>query len=253
MHLHDVGANGDGAELANLRDLGGLQVAGGGRTRHGVLYRSDAPYRVDRTPVTMPLWPPSLVIDLRSDDETPEPHPWQEASEILRLPLLRSAAVVTEAAVSNVVRDDYLEGVYRDVLDSGAEALASVISHAATADGPVLIHCAAGKDRTGLAAAVLLLAAGVSADQVVADYVATGANMGRLLNRLRRLGILLPEAPPPPAAALAAPEHLIAMVIEKLTGQPDGIVGWARRHGVGTDAVERWRSKFIVPVAADPQ
>src|SRR5690625_7785739 len=67
--------------LVNLRDLGGMPTQDGTITRHGVLYRSDAPYPNDSDPVTVDQWPPAAVLDLRSQRERDDVgHEWTEGS-----------------------------------------------------------------------------------------------------------------------------------------------------------------------------
>jgi hypothetical protein len=56
-----------------------------------------------------------------------------------------------------------------DILDKASEPVAALLAPVAAAEGPALVHCAAGKDRTGIVVAALLLAAGVEPDSVVAD------------------------------------------------------------------------------------
>jgi protein tyrosine/serine phosphatase len=234
------------SQLVNLRDVAGLAVDDGGQTRSGVLYRSDAPYPGDAEPDSIPTWPPVTVFDLRSDREVRDAHPWSEVATIRRLPLLRDAAVVTEASTAQGAADpDRLQRIYGDILDTSAPQLASLITHVAETDGPTHIHCAAGKDRTGIAVAVLLLAAGVSREAIIADYIATAPRMEALLNRLEVLRRRDSRAPKPSPSLLAAPERLMAEVINRLTDSRGDIAPWAVRHGVTLTQIASWRARFV--------
>lgn len=77
--------------LANFRDLGGLPTDDGRSTRHGVLYRADAPRPDDLAPVCAD-WPPALVVDLRSPDELDGTHPLAgPRTTVAPIPLLGTA------------------------------------------------------------------------------------------------------------------------------------------------------------------
>jgi hypothetical protein len=104
--------------------------------------------------------------------------------------------------------------------------------------------CAAGKDRTGVAVAVLLLAAGVEPASVAADYTATAANMGRLLSRLQELGGGLPLNAGAHADLLAAPAEAITVVIDGLMGWPGGPQAWVADHGGPADGIRQWQNRL---------
>jgi protein-tyrosine phosphatase len=121
---------------------------------------------------------------------------------------------------------------------------AALVELAASAPGPVLVHCAAGKDRTGMAVAVLLLAAGVEPESVTADYTATSANMGLLLSRLAELGGGLPVNTDGQADLLAAPAEAIAVVVGGLMGWPGGPQAWVTDHGGSAASIRQWRERI---------
>jgi len=129
--------------LVNLRDLGGLPVANGGRTRHGMLYRSDAPHGDDVDPEHVAHWPPATVVDLRMEREAERaPYAFEGAERILH-PL-------HEAAAPENIRSAEIGALYRHILDTAADRVAAAATHVVTRPGPALVHCTAGKDRTGM-------------------------------------------------------------------------------------------------------
>jgi len=231
--------------LVNLRDLGGLPTTDGRTTRSGVLYRSDAPYASDDTPDSLPIWPPGIVVDLRSHGEYTGAHPWVEHSKVVQIPVLRDAAVVTDADTLSRPTAKRLERIYNDILDAHPDRLAGVVELAARGAGPVHIHCAAGKDRTGVTVAILLLTATVSAEAIVQDYTATAENMDALMTRLEALGRRKSGTPRPSPSMLAAPAALIEMVIDRVAGHQDGVEGWLDQHGCPRDSVDAWRRRFV--------
>src|SRR5947199_217339 len=97
------------------------------------------------------------------------------------MPSGSSAALV---ATARWPRDDTLADRYALLADFAKEPIARVVEVVAGATGPVVYHCAAGKDRTGVISAVLLGLLGVPDDVVVADYVATQEHLDAIIERL---------------------------------------------------------------------
>jgi protein-tyrosine phosphatase len=231
------------ATLANARDLGGLPVPPDRVTRAGVLYRSDAPLSGDASPAGLLMWPPATVIDLRAVEEGPPVHPLEAwGARIHRVPLLD---------LHQVDRPDQpktLTEIYQEMLADAATRLAAVVETAAQGSRPVLVHCAAGKDRTGVAIAVLLLAAGVEPAAVVADYVRTDANMpgvrARLASQARGTGGTYVGADAP-SHLMAASPTAISVVVHTLLGKHGGVKGWLLRHGVAAASLRAWSDRLV--------
>lgn len=231
----------------NLRDLGGTRLTGGGTFPAGILYRSDAPYPGDTAPGNVPVWPPATVIDLRSPGEAEAGFAWPDGVVVHQAPMFPEAAVVTAtqqaaAGVREIPRS--LEEIYRRLIESVPDRLAALLAIAASAAAPVLVHCTAGKDRTGIAVAMLLLAGGVEVDDIVADYTATAANMPAVIERQRALGPALPPEISASSELLGAPAAAISVVTEHLTGWPGGPGEWAQAHGASATDLRRWRERL---------
>lgn len=226
--------------LVNLRDLGGLPTHHGGTTLPGVLYRSDAPHTGDRAPEGMPRWPPAAVIDLRDTVEYgTEPHPLADVAVVHRVPVLEDIRHI-------IKHGDGLEALYQSLLTDASDKLVHVFRITAQADGPVLIHCAAGKDRTGVACALLLSAVGVRPDSIIADYVRSDRNMHRVLQRLNAAETLPPGVEDEPVAELvAAPAPAIEGVLTLLEEHEGATTGWLRAHGATEADLSRWRERFL--------
>ena len=232
----ETGAQTGSGGLVNLRDVGGLPLVGGGATRAGVLFRSDALLVGDPTPPSFPHWPPSTVIDLRSDAEVAlAPSGWPRHTVVVRNDL-SSAARLDGAA-----QDDPAV-VYRLILDRVPERVARVVEHLHPT-GPTLVHCTAGKDRTGIVVAALLLLAGASPEAVVADYRLTEQAMPRVLDRMRASGVL-PELTEVPVAWTTAPEAAVRVVVDVLEGWPGGPEGWFLDSGGSAAALAVWRERI---------
>lgn len=170
----------------NFRDLGGVPLAGGQQTRAGALARScalrDAPAQwlellQERAPVS--------IIDLRSTAEiTSQPGPMTSWPVHTNIPLFEKLAPLTTMLSDNP--DMSLSERYIAALDNAADAFVKVFTTIARApEGLVVFHCTAGKDRTGLIAALMLDMLGAAPDAIANDYAETARFAPDLLRRLR--------------------------------------------------------------------
>jgi protein-tyrosine phosphatase len=167
----------------NFRDLGGYEAGDGRHTRPGLLYRADSLNRLTAADVEA-LRPLGLrsVLDLRTPAEIAERGRFPVEAHWLawhHLPILD----VTWEHVEAESRDaaTFLHDQYRDMLAYGEPVFAAAIRTLALPGAlPAVFHCAAGKDRTGLLAAMVLGALGVPDDVIVADYALTAAGMERM-------------------------------------------------------------------------
>ncbi|WP_165438355.1 tyrosine-protein phosphatase [Pseudonocardia sediminis] len=221
------------ARPANLRDVGGLSTVEGFRVRPGLLYRGDAPQPGDpRTARAVGLdaaltWPPAVVIDLRSEVETGPSHPLDDVARVHHIPLGASLAPEKVAATPTADRD--ITWAYRLLVTEAGPSLARIVGLVAQAPGPVFVHCAAGKDRTGIVIGTVLAALGVPREQIVADYLRTNDNLDALWARLRAAG-----APEPDHDSLLGVEAAaLEVVLDELADRPGGVHG--RLLDAGTD------------------
>jgi protein-tyrosine phosphatase len=234
--------------LANARDVGGLAVAGGGRTRFGVLFRSDAPLAADREPALRP-WPPTTVIDLRSPDELPPVHPLvRVGASVHSVPLLAKADPVRLAAAT---REVSLPDLYAEMLAVGGAEVAHVAELLACRSGACLVHCAVGKDRTGVVVAVVLSAVGVSRADIIADYQRTQANMAAVLERIvqaqpettrERVRARLADVPP---GLFETNPLAIERVLDTVNSHPDQAAGWLLAQGLSPAKLDRLRERLV--------
>ncbi|SHF37534.1 tyrosine-protein phosphatase [Streptoalloteichus hindustanus] len=231
--------------LVNLRDLGDLPTEDGGRTRPGVLYRSDAPHAGDAAPDHLPEWPPRVVVDLRARVEYDGvPHPMdRESVRVHRVPLLDDLAATPPTLPVTLPT---LTQIYAHLLHGSGADLAKVLRVVAAAEGPALVHCSAGKDRTGVSVALLLRAAGVRRDAVVADYVRTDANMPLVMRRMVDNPMLPPGVDPEAVRELmSAPAVAIETVLDHVDQHRGGVRGWLVDHGADEADLARWTARIL--------
>ena len=221
----------------NFRDLGGYATADGRTTLWRTLYRADGLYRL--TPADVVALEPlglNTVIDLRSAPELDERGRFPvDAHPVVfhHLPIVDKTWAQGDAP--EYERDeDFLIWAYQDMLAVGAPRFAKAFEVLAEPDAlPAVFHCAAGKDRTGLLAALLLGSLGVSHDDIVADYALTVAGMARFREWAAREW---PEwikrmASIPPAYTAALPEAM-SHILDELCEQHGTIRDYVRSIGV---------------------
>jgi protein-tyrosine phosphatase len=157
----------------NFRDVGGL-VTSTGTVRPGVLYRSDGLHRLgERGRAALADLGIGIVIDLRDENEIAVmPDDLGELEvEVLHLPVFEGSGAAQGPNVA-------LDTLYQRIIEQHSGVVVSAIREIASAgDRAVVVHCTAGKDRTGIVTALTLLAIGVERDDVVADYARTEGNL----------------------------------------------------------------------------
>lgn len=229
--------------LLNARDLGGLATADGRRLRPGRVVRSDdlSALTPDATVALVRRLAPRLVVDLRTEQECLREGRGLSAEPDVRwvnLPLQPLAAVTPEQEAQGLATS-LLEDYRRQLQVNGAPLLAALRLLAEPDGLPAVVHCTAGKDRTGLVVALLLDLLGVEAEQIVADYVLTADNMDRVRARIRASAYFrgngLSEAP---AWVFAAEAATMRDFLQHLHDDLGGAAGWARTQGLSAAEVD---------------
>lgn len=226
----------------NFRDVGGLP-AGSGGTRPRVLFRSGNLARLTgegcRALADLGV---RRIVDLRADDEVAtEPSRVDGLDlETVRIPLF------VGSVGSFFAEDRSLAQMYRELVDGSAPQLVEA-ARAVLGAQPVLVHCTVGKDRTGVTIALLLAAAGVDEDAIVADYARTEALLppernGRVLAYLRTLH---PDARHLDDLVTRSPAAVMRDLLADVRGRYGGAADYLRAHGLTVDEVEALRTHLI--------
>lgn len=240
----------------NFRDIGGLTTLNGDQTARGAVYRSDA--LDDVTPEDVGLLSSGLgvglVIDLRSQVEDAGTRPaWAGGTGIsfASLPLVEdweTYDVSGEEARRTLMARKYLgflEGGGRSVV-AGLRLLADLPPGQAA-----VVHCAVGKDRTGVLIAILLSVLSVRREAIVADYVATAPNLPALLARMNRKELYRRRMLTNPPEVYRADAHTMEIFLSALDERAGGPVEWARSNGLDAAAIDRLRARLVVPAGAE--
>lgn len=254
----------------NVRDLGGLPVKDGGTTRERVLLRADSLDRLTEADVEVLTGKHGLrhVIDLRSPGERSERH---ESGPLLSSDVRYSPLqVIPDPQVDGDEEADPRELAerfraqryarwqregdpveimvenYLGFLDTGAAAYVTALQRLVEPDGaPGIVHCSAGKDRTGVLVALLLEVAGVERDAVIDDYAATNERMEFVVERLRSADRFQEIAREIPAFVLEARAETMAEFLRRLDDVHGGAAPWFRSQGVDGSTLDTWRSLIV--------
>ena len=175
----------------NFRDFGGYATADGGRVKWGKLFRSGFLSRLDGdSHAALAALGVAAVCDFRTDvenDHEPTRLPPPLHIAVKRLHIWPKASRTMETLVKDLHAGLLTEGevfaqqnaVYREFVVDFAHRYAEMFRHIIGAGGrPVLIHCMAGKDRTGLGAALIQMALGVPEEAIHHDFLLTNKGEG---------------------------------------------------------------------------
>jgi protein-tyrosine phosphatase len=233
---------------ANTRDVGGLPTSDGGRTVSRRLLRSDN--LQDLTPGDVRRlvddYGVRTVADLRADVEVraggPGPMTREPLVTVEQLSLFpersRAAAPADEPEVPpwerRPVTGRGFSGLYLEFLAERADSVLSALRLIAGREGATLVHCTAGKDRTGTVIALALSDAGVEREAIVADYAASADHFDELMKRLAKSTGTRDLAL---AAAVRHRPKAITMerFLDALAQAAGGVRPWLAAHG-WTDA-----------------
>jgi hypothetical protein len=199
------------------------------------------------------------VVDLRSTNEVTieGPAPLDALSGVRHAhhPVLREfldvsdtlkAALLTESMDADRERypDDPMCGHYLGYLDNRPEEVIGALRTIATAPGAAIVHCAAGKDRTGVVVALALTVAGVEPAAIVDDYMATDDRLEAIVERLSRSRMYAGDVTSRPVKAHAPRAETMKAFLEQLTVRYGGIDAWLTANGFGGAEAVALRAKL---------
>jgi protein-tyrosine phosphatase len=236
----------------NLRDLGGYHTRDGRSTRWGRLFRGDGLHRLD--PDDCAVLGLATVLDLRTEHEIIERGRLDVAGvDWHHLPVLQTAWDPTWLT-EEITAERFLADRYLVMLAEGAEALGTALQVLADPDRlPAAFHCAAGKDRTGVLAALVLSLVGVDDDTIAADYGLSRLGMGRFVAWVRatypdRLDTMSDQ----PSAFMDAPDVAMHLFLADLRELHGSVEDYAASVGAGPAVVEALRANLLTDPRAEP-
>lgn len=236
--------------ILNVRDLGGHPTADGRETRFGRIVRADNIRRLsDEGWRSLVDYGIRTVIDLRTEEELDADPPAELPVEVRHVPFMNDDPLMFDRAeqVGNASPDvaTATRDVYLIFIEGSHEKIVNVIQAVVDApEGGVVVHCAGGKDRTGLTVAFLLRIAGVGLHEIAADYALSEERLRprheqwlaettdeQELERLKRV--------------MQTPAASMTGVLEALERRYGSIEGFLQAGGAPPDIGERVRARLL--------
>lgn len=242
---------------ANARDTGGLRTVDGRTTRSGVLLRSDNLQDLtDDDIATLADLGLKTVVDLRTAPELEiiGPGPLRRTGirhvhlDLVPLGLdgrenLLDRTIPAEGAHEHAMDHTYLDYV-RDAPEGIAQALREI---ADPGNGTVLVHCAAGKDRTGVVIAIALSLVGVLRDEIVADYVRTDERIASVRDRLIATELYAATAHTRTVDAMRPRPESMERFLDRIDAEYGGVHALAATIGVTEETLGALSRRLIGP------
>lgn len=260
----------DGA--VNVRDLGGLPTRDGRVTQPHRLIRSDNLQDLTDADVRHLVDDEGVraVVDLRTGVEVqaegPGPITREPRVQVRHLSLFPESGETTDVAAESSAEDEPVvlpwqgrdlpasdderrqgaSGVYLAYLDQRPDSIVEALRTIANSAGATIVHCAAGKDRTGVVVAFALAEVGVPVDEVVADYVRTEERIDGIVGRLRSSETYAADiAKAGESVDRHRPRAETMQQVLAAVGDEGGVPAWLRRHGWTDDDAAALRAKLL--------
>jgi protein tyrosine/serine phosphatase len=244
----------------NVRDLGGLPTEDGRRIAEAQLLRADNLQELSPSDVAKLVRDIGVttVVDLRSSNELESegPAPLDAVPGVRHahhpvLPELGSNTDVISEALLTMANDDKSRypddpvcGHYLGYLEDRPDQIVAALRSIAYSEGAALVHCAAGKDRTGVVVALALTVAGVRPEDVVDDYAASGDRTEAVLARLRRSRTYARDIDSKPVTEHRVRPETMAAFLDQMGSRYGGVARWLTGHSFSAEDLRLLRAKL---------
>jgi protein-tyrosine phosphatase len=229
----------------NVRDIGGYRTRDGRLTRWHTLFRADSLHRLAPAAQAILLdYGVRLVLDLRRSDELQAaPNVFTTSTSVYyrHLSLLADAPPVVNGNPQALVE------TYRHILDNRQAQVYQTLAALATPGNlPAMVHCSAGKDRTGVIIALALGLAGVPAETIVEDYALTATCLGEAFmeetrQRALKRGYTWEQYKP----LVGCPPEYMVTTLQHLETEYGGIEAYVRTIGLSEAQIEHLRAALV--------
>lgn len=235
--------------LLNFREVGGAPCADGRRVRRGRLFRSATPdFATPTDLIFLERLGIRTVLDLRTEPER-RVSPFIDL-RVHSIPILTQVWDPGSIAASTLPPDRFLADRYLEMCELGADRIAECLGVLAESPAsPALVHCTAGKDRTGVLVALLLSALGVNRRAIAEDYALSALAMAELIALIRdqspeRLDAMVSQ----PSSFLSAPQEAMQTFLRDLTDRYGSPTRYLIHAGVTEEQLDALAEHFTAPL-----
>jgi protein-tyrosine phosphatase len=231
----------------NFRDAGGWAIDEGSSMRTGVLYRADDPVRL--TPAGRSVIDAlglAAAVDVRQAAQIARSAGFIEPARTFHRPLVDR--VIDIEAPPRLAEPADIADLYEEMIERSRPQVADVLDILANhvSDGPVLVHCAIGKDRTGLVVALIQAAIGVPCDSIAAEYTRSHEPARR--RRAWMIDEPLADDPPiarSPVYLWSAPAESMSMLLARSIDRYESLDGWLASFPLSDGTIGKFRAALI--------
>jgi protein-tyrosine phosphatase len=250
--------------LRNFRDIGGLPSRLGGRTRSGRVYRSAQPAGLEPADLARALaYDFALIADLRHPaEQANSPSPWPDhwAPRVVRHGMEEAGMQAPHEALLALrprhiaeIDDFYLDLYERLPFDAAyRRVFAETLNALPGLSGPLLVHCTAGKDRTGMLVGVILAVLGVPHEEIMTDFLRSGTanDFGggdpAVLARVRTM-FGFDVAPAVLDRLISVQPSYLPRFFETVETKAGGLDAWLDAIGVGASRRQALKDALLEP------
>jgi protein-tyrosine phosphatase len=241
----------------NFRDIGGVTTVDGKHIKEKMLFRSASPDNITGRDIRkMHELNIKTIVDLRAPDETGRKNKKFEGIQTVSLPLdferttrERLIPLIKQKNAYNLI-NDLIGSLYLEILDGSVSVFRDIVDLLLEPSRcPMLIHCHAGKDRTGIISALIQMALGADKQSIIEGYMASNEALlpsykrRLIISKILYLGFL-------PANnilyAITVRSNNIESVIERVITFYGGIEGYLKSSGPGMSDFKELRERFVI-------
>jgi len=241
----------------NFRDIGGVTTVDGKHIKEKMLFRSASPDNITGRDIRkMHELNIKTIVDLRAPGETGRKNKKFEGIQTVSLPLdferttrERLIPLIKQKNAYNLI-DDLISSLYLEILDGSVSVFRDIVDLLLEPSRcPMLIHCHAGKDRTGIISALIQMALGADQQSIIEGYMASNEALlpsykrRLIISKILYLGFL-------PANnilyAITVRSNNIESVIERVITFYGGIEGYLKSSGPGMSDFKELRERFVI-------
>jgi protein-tyrosine phosphatase len=239
--------------IFNLRDLGGLKTENDAQVLPGLIFRGDSLHALTESDrkVLLDDLHIKTIIDLRTAEESDGDGLQDQRAfpglEVHNFSIVPEGRIGREPFPSS--DPEKLAARYLENLEEGRDAIRdslSVIAESAQHKRPTIFHCAAGRDRTGLLAGVLLSLADVRDDEIIADYVASNRNADQVTARLLGNPLYSNSDAPDGDDPVLLRADTMKIFLDLLRSRFGGTEAWALGNGTSTETITTLKTELLV-------